>query len=59
MEGDHDLERVSRGVVGWVRQLCPLDDGEVTTKRPAESVSVASLQANVSLEKRETYVGRH
>jgi hypothetical protein len=59
MEGDHDLERVSRGVVGWGRQLCPLDVGEATTKRPAEKLSVIPLQANVSSDKQETYDGRH
>lgn len=48
MEGNHDLERVSRGVVGWPRKLCPLDNEELITKRQAAGVSVVLLQANVS-----------
>jgi hypothetical protein len=48
MEGNHDFERVSRGVVGWPRKLCPLDSEALITKRQAEGVSVVPLQANVS-----------
>ena len=59
VEGDHVLEGESRGEVGWVRQLCPVEDGEVTTKRRAESVRVASIQGIVRLEKREKDGGRH